>query len=339
MNTLEETLRRFGLDLSLFADDGLFWKTDKEPIRILPKIQIVLDTILDWALDWGFKISTDKTTVVVFNRDFTMVKQLPKLKYNGKDIQYVKCVRFLGMFFDHKLTWKTHIDNLIKRCNGEFGADELTLLRIYFAFIRSKLDYGCQAYASAAQSHLNKLDSIQAHVLRIATGAYKGTRNADLNVECNVLPLSKRRDELMLNYWARSSYHGANLPINDLTQPRPEYQRADRFKRDYTLYAIKVQDLVKTHKLQDIRLAEIIFPKEHKIKSITPRFGLSREISKKTTSHSQCKARAEAYIDKRYKFSLKIFTDGSKDATKALAGCAFAIPSLNYSQMFKLNEH
>ena len=152
------------------------------------------------------------------------------------------------MYFDHELTWKAHIDNLVKRCNGDlnlmrmvsgtsFGADKLTLLRIYFALIRSKLDYGCQAYASAARSHLNKLDSIQAHALPIATGAYKGTRNADLNVECNVLPLSKRRDELIIKYWARSSCHGASLPINDLTQPRRENQRAERFKRELTSYA------------------------------------------------------------------------------------------------------
>ena len=73
MNTLEETLRRFGLDLSLFADDGLFWKADKDLIRIIPIIQIVLDTILDWSLDWGFKISTDKTSVVVFNKGFSQV--------------------------------------------------------------------------------------------------------------------------------------------------------------------------------------------------------------------------------------------------------------------------
>ena len=50
---------------------------------------------------------------------------------------------------------------------------------------------------------------------------------------------------------------------------------------------------------------------------------------------------AEAYINKRYRFSLKIFTGGSKDASKAFKrGCTFVIPaSLNYSQMFKLNEH
>ena len=77
---------------------------------------------------------------------------------------------------------------------------------------------------------LRKLDSIQATALRIATGPYKGIKNTELNVECNVLPLCKRRDELALKYWARSSSHKENLPINDLTQPRPEYLLVDRFK-------------------------------------------------------------------------------------------------------------
>ena len=91
--------------------------------------------------------------MVVFNKNFKLVERLPKLKYNGKDIQYAKCVKFLGMYFDHKLTWKAHIDSQVKRCNSDlnlmhmvsgtiFGADKLTLLRIYFALIQSKLDYG-----------------------------------------------------------------------------------------------------------------------------------------------------------------------------------------------------
>ena len=292
-----------------------------------PIVQRVLDKIHDWALDWGFKVSADKTSVVVFNKAIKVVNTFPKLKYNGKDIQYTNCVRFLGMLFDSFLTWKEHIDSLIKRCNGDlnlmrvvsgtnFGADKLTLIRMYFALIRSKLDYGCQAYASAPQTYLKKLDSIQAHALRIATGAYKGTRNVDLNVECNVIPLSRRREELILKYWARSSCHGDNLPINDLVQPRPEYQLTGRFKRDKTSYAMRAQKLVEKHKLQDIQLAPITFPRVHKLMSITPRFDLSGEISKKTMSHIQCKSKAETYINKRYRFSLKIFTDGSKDATK-----------------------
>ena len=179
--------------------------------------------------------------MVVFNKTMNITNKLKQITYNGREIQYEKCVKFLGMHFDHLLTWDKHINDLVSRCNKDlnmmrivtstsFGADKLTLTKSYFALIRSKLDYGCQAYASAAPYLLKKLDSIQATALRIATGAYKRTRNIDLNVECNVLPLCKRRDELMLKYWARSSSHKENLPINDLTQPRPEYLLIDRFK-------------------------------------------------------------------------------------------------------------
>ena len=87
---------------------------------------------------------SDALTTRPVRSPFSQVERLPKLNYNGKDIQYAKCVKFLGMYFDHKLTWKAHIDNLIKRCYSDlylmrmvsgtsFGADKLTLLRIYFA--------------------------------------------------------------------------------------------------------------------------------------------------------------------------------------------------------------
>lgn len=279
-----------------------------------------------------------------------IANQLTKLTYNGKELKYERGAKFLGMYFDHLLTWHKHINDLVTRCNKDlnimrlvsgttFGSDKKTLLKMYFALIRSKLDYGCQAYASAAPYLLKKLDSIQAAALRIATGAYKGTRNADLNVECNVLPLNKRRDELMLKYWARSTCHNEQLPINELTQPIPAYGYRHRYKKWRPSYAFKVQDLVKKHNLQNIQLAEKTFPTIFNLRSIIPRFGLTGEISKKTTENNVCKAKAEHYINKRYNLSLKIFTDGSKDTCKGQTGCAFAIPALNYNQMFKLNKN
>ena len=51
---------------------------------------------------------------------------------------------------------------------------------LYKALILSKIDYGCQAYATASKTLLTKLDTIQATALRIATGAYKGTSNTSL---------------------------------------------------------------------------------------------------------------------------------------------------------------
>ena len=67
------------------------------------------------------------------------------------------------MIFDERLTCKDHIKCLIERCNKDinvlrlvsgstFGADKVTLLRLYKALILSKIDYGSQAYEVHSKS-------------------------------------------------------------------------------------------------------------------------------------------------------------------------------------------
>ena len=114
-----------------------------------------------------------------------------------------------------------------------YGADKKTLIRLYTTLIRSKIDYGCEAYNCASTTQLKKLDVIQVAALRIATGAYKGTQNFSLEVECNIMPLQKRRDELQLKYWARSNIHGDNLPINEMVKPHALYETAEKSHTTY----------------------------------------------------------------------------------------------------------
>ena len=89
---------------------------------------------------------------------------------------------------------------------------------------------------------LNKLDTIQATALRIATGAFRGIQNFSLEVECNIMPLQKRRDELQLKYWARSSTHGENIPINSMTKPHAIYETLRTRLSGKVPYNISVQD-------------------------------------------------------------------------------------------------
>ena len=149
------------------------------------------------------------------------------------------------MLFDHRLTLAAHIKELTQRCQKDlnlmklvsgtnFGADKIILIRLYTSLIRSKIHYGCQAYGSAAKSHLKKLDTIQATALRIATGAYKVTQTFSLEVECNILPLQKCKDEMALKYWARSASLGSKLPINSLTESKSIYTTC-RTQRAYTI--------------------------------------------------------------------------------------------------------
>lgn len=133
-----------------------------------------------------------------------------------------------------------------------FGADKIILIRLYTSLI-------CQAYASAAKTHL-KNDTIQATAPRIATGAHKGTQTFSLEVKCNVLPLQKRRDEMTLKYWAHSASLGSKLPIHSLTEPKSIYTTCRNRFHGRTLYNIKVQDLLKKNTLKEIVIQKQTFP-------------------------------------------------------------------------------
>ncbi len=94
----------------------------------------------------------------------------------GQTIEQVK-VKFLGVWFDAKLTWNEHIQKIetklqnilnVMRClrGSEGGASRAPMKSIYIALIRSVLDYG-SIYDSAAKNLLKKLDVIQAQALRL----------------------------------------------------------------------------------------------------------------------------------------------------------------------------
>ena len=147
--------------------------------RLVQLLQRILNIIKEWTEALGIEISAGKTEVVLYNSNLR--DDIPKLKIGNQELEYKTQGKFLGLTFDNRLHWVKHIDQLVLRCKKDlnlmrylsgtkFGADKLTLMTIYKTLIRSKLDYGCQAYASASKSQLARLDRIQSAALRIVTG-------------------------------------------------------------------------------------------------------------------------------------------------------------------------
>ena len=54
----------------------------------------------------------------------------------------------------------------------KWGGDRDTLLMLYRAIVRSKLDYGCIVYGTALNANLRQLDNIHNSGLRLALGAF-----------------------------------------------------------------------------------------------------------------------------------------------------------------------
>ena len=122
------------------------------------KLQRVLNKLTKWADCNGFKFSKDKTCVVRFCNQRKLHPE-PSLFLNNHLFPVVNEVKFLGLYFDNKLSFLTHIKYLKTKCpkamnlfkiiaHQTWGADQSTLLALYRTLIRSKLHYGAIVYGT-----------------------------------------------------------------------------------------------------------------------------------------------------------------------------------------------
>ncbi|GFY03556.1 putative RNA-directed DNA polymerase from transposon X-element [Trichonephila clavipes] len=145
---------------------------------------------------------------------------------------FVKKQYNISVFFDIKkaydMSWRFHRHlkdlkirsanalNILKvLANTHWGADRTSLLRLYRALIRSKLDYGSVVYSSACKSLLKILDPVHHQALRLCLGAFRTSPVESLYAEAYEPPLDLRRKYLYSLSALQSivSLHSSSHPI------------------------------------------------------------------------------------------------------------------------------
>jgi ribonuclease HI len=201
------------VDSLLYVDDLTIYVVSKQQSFAERRIQQALDRLAEWSSKTGFQFSASKSICVHFHRQRGLF-HAPSLHFNGSSLPVKSEVKYLGLIFDSRLTWIAQIKALRIKClkalnllkvvsSHSWGADRAVLLRLYRALIRSKLDYGCQAYGSASKSALKLLDPIHNAALRICVGAFRTSPIESLYVEAHEPSLTNRRQQLGLQYYAR----------------------------------------------------------------------------------------------------------------------------------------
>ena len=167
------------IDILTYADDIVIYMSGNSTKYIGKKIQEYLNQLNAWFEKWGLKLSLSKTIPVLFSK--SVRPHYPAIKLNDNPLTFASSHKFLGITFDSKLQWHPHIENITKRCKRKmnflrclsgtkWGSSTKSLLMIYRSYIRSLLDYGCEAYDSASKSVKKPLDSIQYQALKVCTG-------------------------------------------------------------------------------------------------------------------------------------------------------------------------
>ncbi len=134
------------IDGSLFVDDFSISCRSCNMATIERQLQLCLNKISKWALENGFRFSKSKTNAIHFCNKRKLHND-PELLLDKQPINVDKEATFLGILFDSKLNFLSHLKNLKTKClkalniikcvsGTKWGGDQKTLLNLYRALVR-----------------------------------------------------------------------------------------------------------------------------------------------------------------------------------------------------------
>ena len=140
-------------------------------------------------------------------RKKTKNKNSTKLQLYGKKLKSYKEIKFLGITFDQKLTFRKHVEIINKEIQGKlhniyklktknYGPTPKTILHLYKTFIRSKFEYGSIAMITSSDSIIFKWEKIQNSICRYALQIPRCIQINKLRALSNITSIKERVKQL-----------------------------------------------------------------------------------------------------------------------------------------------
>ena len=247
-------------------------------------------------------------------------------------------MKYLGLIFDQRLRWKEQINDLKIRCNKamdilkclsrtSWGGDRTTLLRLYKALIRSKLDYASFVYWTASENILSKLDPVHNTAIRICLGAFKSSPIISLYAESGEMSLKHRRNQLALQYYSRCQQTPESPIYNLVTNHHQQYDKPDT----YTFFEKfnSIADVIRTPTIPVIHLTDPIWTLPEILCD-----GFSPPPKRESTPEL-LKNLFLTHVEEHHINSKHIYTDGSKQENKV--GCSVITDTIRQNK--RLNDN
>ena len=141
------------VELLLFADDTSIYYSHNDP-NILAR---------------GEYINMDKTNYVIFKSLQKKITSDISLAFKGISLARKQQVKFLGIYLDKNLSWKSHINHVCKKISKSIGIylcarlhlSSETKLLLYYTLIYPYLNYCNIVWSSTYISHLNRIFLLQ----------------------------------------------------------------------------------------------------------------------------------------------------------------------------------
>ena len=160
------------LSFICFADDSNLFLSHRDPNTLIAKMNRELKLVQSWIHANKLSLNIEKTHYMLFSNSLRVLPD--SVKINDINLLQVDNTKFLGLYIDRELSWKTHIGYLSKILSRNTGIlNKLKhyfpchiLQSIYSTLISPYLNYGILAWGNANKLSLDALFRIQKRAVR-----------------------------------------------------------------------------------------------------------------------------------------------------------------------------
>ena len=158
---------------NLFADDTSIFYMDKNLTTLYSTVNAELELVADWVKANKLCLNTTKTVYLLFHGKRN-TGPLPPLFLGNEEIERKSVVKFLGIFLDDKLKWKTQIDHISDKLSKMLGIlykvrncfTSSALKTFYYSFVFPYLQYGLIFWGSSCKKQFNRVLILQKKIIR-----------------------------------------------------------------------------------------------------------------------------------------------------------------------------
>ena len=160
--------------MNIFADDTLLIFKSNDLSKLEQKVNDKLKLLFNFLTENRIQLNESKTEWLLITKKIGINFQ-PRIMYDNNLIRRVNCLKILGFLIDDKLTFKSHMEQLISKVKRYLPVlhklkrflSIKELMKLYHALINSLLTYCILIYRNGNETSFHRLFRIQKMILKI----------------------------------------------------------------------------------------------------------------------------------------------------------------------------
>ena len=215
-----------------------------------------LKKVKKWLDANRLSLNINKTNFVIFHPPRIKILEPVIVKFGRKKIQREICVKFLGILLDANLSWKYHINELLKKLSRTLGLFykiryyvPLEILKQpYYSLFYSFVSYGITVRGLTYKSLVQKLIVIQQKIVRVMTFNKMNAHTNPIFIHLEFLKIEDIRQFQLLSFVYDCLNKTAPVFFHDYFTPSSERHtyntrlasRGDLFLEHASCYSQKI---------------------------------------------------------------------------------------------------